>query len=192
MELKRGADAFELRPTSGFADPEAHHRSRAAPLLVIDNLVPIRTSWSNIAAGKHLRRRRKLLPRVRAKAPLTYQQFRARATARNVRRLLWLDGAAIIRFTMCHFSLVTTPADKLSHLQRIPHIDSLFGNELAFIHYLFKAGSRRDRLLSTSPDRLRSASTRRGRDEYFACVEEEKNGPNKPDAAYIDGDTRAL
>ena len=38
---------------------------------------------------------------------------------------------------MCHFSLVTQPPEKLAFLQRVPHIDSVRGDGLATVHYLF-------------------------------------------------------
>lgn len=43
-----------------------------------------------------------------------------------------------MRFTICHYSLVTTPPGKLAAIQRIPHIDSLGRDGLASIHCLFK------------------------------------------------------
>ena len=55
-------------------------------------------------------------------------------------------SASGLRFTGCHFSLVTTPSEKLDpHGNSIPHVDSRFSQrELAFVHYLFRDESRRD------------------------------------------------
>ena len=93
-----------------------------------------------------------------------------------------------LRFTMCHFSLVTTPAEKLDYLQRIPHVDSVLGNELAMIHYLFSrdlGGTAFYRHRSTGFEYVDEA--RRAR--YLACLEEDKKGPDSPEARYINGST---
>jgi len=158
-----------------------------APLLVIDNVVADADELVEYAASRYYGDGGYYYPGVRAKAPLTYQRF-------VLERLAGLfagtfDVAADrLRFTMCQLSLVTTPAANLSHLQRIPHIDSIFGNELAFIHYLFRrnlGGTAFYRHRRTGFEVIDLAR----REQYFACVEEEKNGPNHPNAAYINGST---
>jgi hypothetical protein len=47
------------------------------------------------------------------------------------------DG--VLTLSMCHYSLITTPATELTPPQRIPHVDSCAKSGLATIHYLFKA-----------------------------------------------------
>jgi hypothetical protein len=158
-----------------------------APLLVFDNLVAEAGQLVEIAAAKPYGGVESYYPGIRAKTPLTYQQF----VLENLRDLFveyfGLAGRSL-RFTACHFSLVTTPPEKLAHLQRIPHIDSLNGNELAFIHYLFTrdmGGTAFYRHRSTGFEVIDQAR----RDQYYSAVEEEKNGPNKPAQGYIGGDT---
>jgi hypothetical protein len=158
-----------------------------APLLVIDNLLANAEQLVELAAGKLFGDVVSYYPGVRAKAPLSYQQFVLEKLRGLLADYFGLRGHAL-RFTMCHFSLVTTPADKLAHLQRIPHFDSLLGSELAFIHYLFK----RD-LGGTAFYRHRRTGfeviDQGRRAEYLRCIEEEKDGPNKPQIQYINGDT---
>ena len=93
-----------------------------------------------------------------------------------------------VRFTACHYSLVTTPPEKLTYLQRIPHIDSVASKELAFVHYLFKAD-----LGGTAFYRHRKTGfeyvDQDRKPEYLRCLEEEKLGPHSPPAEYIHGDT---
>src|SRR4029078_12554032 len=48
-----------------------------------------------------------------------------------------LQGRSL-QFSMSHYSLVTTPPEKRPAIHRIPPVDSLNGNGLATIHYLFK------------------------------------------------------
>ena len=158
-----------------------------APLLVIDNLVANADELVELAAGKYFGDVVSYYPGIRAKAPLSYQQF-VLEQLRGVFTDYFGLQEHTLRFTMCHFSLVTTPPEKLEHLQRIPHIDSLLGSELAFIHYLFKrnhGGTAFYRHRKTGFEVIDQAR----RAEYMACVEEEKNGPNKPQIQYIDGDT---
>jgi hypothetical protein len=158
-----------------------------APLLVIDNLVSDPDALVEQAAGKVFGDVTSYYPGLRSKAPLTYQQF-VLGHMRGLFGEYFGLQAGTVRFTACHFSVVTTPADKLSHLQCIPHIDSVFGNELAFVHYLFKAdfgGTAFYRHRRTGFEVINQAR----QSEYFASVEEEKHGPNKPERHYINGST---
>jgi len=158
-----------------------------APLLVIDNVVAAPGDLVDVAASKQFGDGGEYYPGVRARAPLSYQQFIIERLGGLFTEHFKLAGNKL-RFTMCHFSLVTTPPQKLEHLQRIPHIDSVFGHELAFIHYLFTG-----RLGGTAFYRHRATRFEvidmARRNEYFACVEAERLGPNNPGAAYINGST---
>jgi hypothetical protein len=159
----------------------------AAPLLVIDNFVADPEVLVELAAGKFFGDVASYYPGVRSKAPLTYQQF-VLGHMRGLFAEYFGLQPGTIRFTMCHFSIVTTPPAMLSYLQCIPHIDSVYGNELAFVHYLFKrdhGGTAFYRHRRTGFEVIDIAR----RSEYFACVEEEKHGPNKPEVRYINGST---
>ena len=158
-----------------------------APLVVVDNLVANPEELVNLASTKLFGDVTSYYPGVRAKVPLTYQQFIINTLREVCSGYFGLDASGL-RFTACHFSLVTTPQEKLTYLQRIPHVDSLFANQLAFIHYLFTAD-----LGGTAFYRHRKTgfeSVDQGRKpEYWWHVEEEQNGPNSPPAQYINGDT---
>jgi hypothetical protein len=158
-----------------------------APLLVVDNLVSDPDALIELAAGKFFGEVTSYYPGVRAKAPLSYQQY-VLDQFRGLFGEYFHVQPGTIRFTMCRFSVVTTPADKLAHLQCIPHVDSVFGNELAFVHYLFKrdlGGTAFYRHRRTGFEVIDLAR----QSEYFACVEEEKLGPSKPEVRYINGST---
>src|SRR3990170_1310866 len=149
-----------------------------APLMVFDNLVANAEEMVELAAGKQFGDVVSYYPGVRAKVPLSYQRFIIEQF-RGVFAEYFGMNAAALRFTNCHFSLVTTPPEKLSHLQRIPHIDSVAGNELAFIHYLFKAklgGTAFYRHRGTGFEYVDEAR----KSQYLRQVEEEKNGPHSP------------
>jgi hypothetical protein len=89
---------------------------------------------------------------------------------------------------MCHYSLVTTPADQLELLQRIPHVDSVATNGLASIHYLFRknlGGTAFYRHRATGFESLDESRNER----YFRTLAAECAGPDAPAPGYINGDT---
>jgi hypothetical protein len=158
-----------------------------APLIVIDNLIANPDELVNLAAGKMFGDVVSYYPGVRAKVPLTYQRFVIEQMREVFADYFGLD-AGTLRFTACHFSLVTTPPEKLTYLQRIPHIDSLSRTELAFIHYLFKTdlgGTAFYRHRKTGFESIDQAR----KPEYWRHIEEEQTGPHSPPAQYIIGDT---
>ena len=178
MELKPHPDQVVRRLTIG---------REQAPLLVIDNVVANADDLLELAAGKILSDDTTYFPGVRAKAPLSYQRFILEQFHGLFVEYFGLTGVTL-RFTACHFSLVTTPPERLKHLQRIPHVDSAAGNELAFVHYLFK-----NDLGGTAFYRHRSTGFEvvdySRKLHYFEEVERENNGPNKAPPEYINGDT---
>ncbi len=157
-----------------------------APLLVIDNvtdadaLVATASTLPFTSASRYY-------PGIRAPAPVEYAQLVASHMAKTFARYFGLEGTSL-RYTMCHYSLVTTPAEKLSPLQRIPHVDSVGKDGLATIHYLFRknlGGTAFYRHRATgfeSLDEARQAT-------YWNALEAEIRGPDAPGAAYINGDT---
>lgn len=108
-----------------------------APLVVIDNLLANAEQIIDLAAAKVFVDDGTHFPGIRAKAPLGYQQVVLEQLRKWSGPVFSLPPGSLT-FTGCHFSLVTRPVEQLYHLQCIPHIDSMLGHELAFIHYLFK------------------------------------------------------
>jgi len=158
-----------------------------APLLVIDSLLDNADALVELAARKHYGDVVSYYPGIRAKAPLTYQQFILDKLRGVIGEFFELEPRSL-RFTDCHFSIVTTPADKLEYLQWIPHTDSMFGTELAMLHYLFKrnlGGTAFYRHRATGFEYVDFAR----RPSYLACVDQESNGPHRPAAGYITGST---
>ncbi len=158
-----------------------------APLLVIDNLVSDADSLVDLAATKIYGGVATYYPGIRAKVPLTYQQFVLDRFGPLFSEYFDLAGAKL-RFTACHFSIVTTPPEKLEYLQRIPHTDSFLGSQLAFVHYLFKADLGGTAFYRHRKTGFEVIDETRGA-EYLRCLEEEKHGPLAPPPGYINGDT---
>jgi hypothetical protein len=159
----------------------------AAPLAVIDDVVADPGELRAIAAGKMFAGVTSYYPGIRAKAPLSYTQFILTEFAELFATHFGLGGRSL-RMTQCHFSLVTTPPEKLSYLQSIPHVDAYSSDELAFVHYLFEAD-----LGGTAFYRHRRTGyefvDRERKQHFISVVQEEMNGPHRPAPGYINGDT---
>lgn len=157
------------------------------PLLVVDNVIAEPQSLVELAAGKLFGDNASYFPGVRAKVPLTLQRFLLDTLGGEISAAFGLKSG-VMRFTACHFSLVTTPPHKLTYLQRIPHIDSMFGNELALMFYLFK-----DPLGGTAFYRQRKTGFEYvdlpRKADYWRCVEEEQGAVESGEPRYITGDT---
>jgi uncharacterized protein DUF6445 len=158
-----------------------------APLLVIDNFVSDADELVANAASKPYAASMRYFPGVRSKASLAYQQLFDTELKPTLLDFFGLQGTTL-RFGMCHYSLITTPADKLATLQRIPHVDSLGWQGLATIHYLFRkklGGTAFYRHRKTGFEYLDEAR----QETYLQCLVRECDGPDAPAAEYINGDT---
>ena len=158
-----------------------------APLLVIDNVLADADALVELAASKYFGDVASYYPGVRAKAPLSYQQYILQQFGGLFAECFGLQPGTI-RFSSCHFSLVTTAPDELEPAQRIPHTDSQFSNELAFVHYLFKrdlGGTAFYRHRKTGFEVVDHAR----KPGYLACVDEEGRGPDRAASGYIHGST---
>ena len=158
-----------------------------APLLVVDNLMANADQLVDLAASKVFTDVPGYFPGIRAKVPLTYQQ-RVINTLREHIADTFGVVASTLHFTNCHFSLVTTPGDRLALLQRIPHVDSMLSSELALMHYLFKSD-----LGGTAFYRHRSTGFEyvnvERNDRYCRLISAELGGPDSPRPGYISSDT---
>ena len=158
-----------------------------APLVVIDDLVADPEELVHDAVLKKFAPPQSYYPGMRAKAPLSYQMF----LIGELRGLLcdyFELEARSLRFSMCHYSVVTTPPAQLTALQRIPHVDSNDARGLASIHYLFKAdfgGTAFYRHRATGFEYVDESR----RSTYYPILEKELSGPAAPGPEYIDGDT---
>lgn len=158
-----------------------------APLLIIDNFVADPDRLVRKAATAQFVPGGRYYPGIRAKAPPSYEHF---LTARLQPLLAEHFGAQSrsLRLSMCHFSLVTTPAAQLTLLQCLPHVDSLAAEGFATIHYLFK-----EKLGGTAFYRHRATGYEYLDDVrgpvYSRALEAECAGPERPLSEYINGNT---
>lgn len=164
-----------------------HIGQEKQPLMVVDALVDDPGALVEVAASKAFGDNASYFPGIRAKVPLTFQRFLLDTLGDDIAQLFELKASAL-RFTACHFSLVTTPPQKLTYLQRIPHIDSLNGSELALMFYLFEkplGGTAFYRQRMTGFEYVDHAR----RDEYWRYVEAEQAAVERTAPGYITGDT---
>lgn len=158
-----------------------------APLLVVDNFISDPDAL--VEQAKHLSYEPPKLayPGIRAMAPRDYQQFLLRELGPKIIEFFELEGRKL-RFSMCHYSLITKPPEELSMVQRIPHVDSFDSNGLATIHYLFRqnmGGTAFYRHRKTGFEIINEARKL----DYFTALDAEMRGPHVPAPEYINGDT---
>ncbi|MET0533000.1 MAG: DUF6445 family protein [Steroidobacter sp.] len=158
-----------------------------APLLVIDNFVAEPERLIKKAATAQFAPGGRFYPGIRAKAPPSYEHFLATYLQPLLVEHFGLASRSL-RLTMCHYSLVTTPAAQLNPMQRIPHVDSLAREGFATIHYLFKGNLGGTAFYRHRATGYESLNEVRG-PEYFRVLESENAGPDRPEEKYINGDT---
>lgn len=158
-----------------------------APLLVVDDFAEDPDGLVRRAVPKHFTVTTRSFPGLRTKAPRSYRHELVERLKETLVEFFELDGRSL-SFSMCHYSVVTTPPGELSVMQRIPHIDSVDGSGLATVHYLFRkplGGTAFYRHRKTGFEYVDAAR----KDAYFTMLQEELEGPDAPPAAYIKGDT---
>lgn len=161
--------------------------AEGAPLLVIDQLVADPERLVRKAAQHDFQPQGAMFPGVRARAPLGYEQFLATTLKPYLDDFFGLPPGQFA-FPMCHYSLVTTPPGQLAFLQRVPHIDSVRGDGLATVHYLFHGnwgGTAFYRHRHTGYEYVDESR----REAYFRRLEEESQGRDAPGGGYIGEDT---
>jgi len=158
-----------------------------APLLVVDNFIENAETLVEYVVDKKFEESHRYYPGIRFEATKEYRQLFVKELSSHVLGFFNISGTRLA-YAMCHYSLVTTPPEKLTLLQRIPHFDSLESNGIATVHYLFNKP-----LGGTAFYRHRKTGFEyidEGRKlEYFRSLESENDGPNIPEPAYINGDT---
>jgi len=104
------------------------------PVVLIDSYVRDAELLRTHAASQFWQRLGPHYPGVRAPAPATYLNERADLLKRVLIEVFDMtNGAELVE---SNFSLVTTPPEQLSPIQRLPHFDSLDRGRLALLHYL--------------------------------------------------------
>ncbi|MEH6548808.1 MAG: DUF6445 family protein [Pseudomonadales bacterium] len=158
-----------------------------SPLLVIDNFVENPDCLAELAARLNFSRTFQYYPGIRAPAPKAFEQLIRSDLQSTILEYFELD-ARTLEFSGCDYSLVTTEPKQLNLYQRIPHFDSLDGDILASIYYLFKGeqgGTSFYRHRKTGYEYLDESR----KHAYAKSLEGVNGTADIPPAAYINGDT---
>lgn len=153
------------------------------PLVTIDDLAPDPEVLRQAAAGAAFAPSRQHYPGVRAPLPEEYLAgvmpavLRAAAYTFRVRRLRIVDAS---------FSMVTTPPNRLTLHQRVPHCDAFARERLALIHYLSPQDSGGTAFYRHRATGFETIDEHR-REGFFATLGREVAA--HPPAGYIAGDT---
>lgn len=179
--------AMQLSLNSNLTANVYHLGDEQSPVLVIDNFLQDADMLVEHACQLHFVQNSPFYPGIRAPAPIGFQSFLLAALSRQLKQVFELKGSKL-GLSLCQYSLVTTPADQLTLLQRIPHFDSTKRDELAAVFYLFK-----EDLGGTAFYRHNKTGYEYIDDErripYFKSLESENGSGNIPQQGYINGDT---
>jgi len=181
--MSKTVDSINLSPGSVHLDRIG---TAQAPVLVIEGLDPDPDGLVNAAAAiPSFGLRPPYYPGIRAPAPREYAARLMNRLAEPIARAFGWQGIGLIE---ANFSLVTTPAEALVPIQRIPHIDGTNPDELAVLHYLCGP-----ELGGTSFYRHRSTQfeiiTPQNLETWMGAVNREVGERGMPPAQYVDGDT---
>ena len=158
-----------------------------APLLIVDNLVAEPELLVQKAAGSNFSPQGAFFPGLRARAPLSYRQFLADFLKPLLPALRMQPG--VLTFPMAHYSLVSQPVAQLVFQQRIPHVDSVAGNGLATVHYLFRGDWGGTAFYRHRQSGFEVVDATR-REAYFRTLDDQRRSHDFPDTGYISGDTK--
>jgi len=165
----------------------SHYGEDKSPILIVDNFLANAEQLIDHAAEQRYGDAGRYYPGMRVKVPEEYLYLLADDLKDRVFDCFQLAGDRL-RYSANHYSIVTTPPEKLNLLQRIPHFDALDSDGLAMIHYLFKkplGGTAFYRHRKTGFEYIDESR----KVEYFQSLESENDGSNMPGAAYINSDT---
>ncbi|MDP2716882.1 DUF6445 family protein [Rheinheimera sp.] len=168
---------------------QRHIGHEQSPLLIVDNFIAKPELLLADAGQRRFVANSPYYPGVRAPAPQAYQQVLLQSLAPLLSEFFALP-AGTLSFSVCHYSLVTTPPDQLKLLQRIPHFDTTERHALAAVHYLFHDDQGGTAFYRHRKTGFETIDNNRA-PVYFRAMEAENGGPNIPgrDAGYINGDT---
>ena len=112
--------------------------AEAQPVIVIDDVLAAPERWRALAARARYGRIGPFYPGLRAIVPAEAAAAMREALAGPVGEAFGLDPVPPVLETF--FSIVTTPAEALAPIQRLPHFDGLEPERIAILIYLSGAG----------------------------------------------------
>lgn len=161
-----------------------------SPVLVIDNLIANPEQLIDIACAQQFTQGGVFYPGIRAVTPLEYQKFLIAAVCPLLVNFFKLPESKL-GFSLCHFSLVTTPATTLNSYQRIPHVDAVDQHSLATLHYLFNKPLGGTDFYRHRATGFETVNEQR-KEHYFSMLQQERAAMEQTSASYMNGDTNTF
>lgn len=155
------------------------------PVVVVDGFHPDPDGLRAHAVASAFEPARHHYPGTRAALPPDYFDAVRPALALVLREVFGVAGGTDL--IDASFSIVTTPPDRLSVPQRLPHVDAVDAGRIALVHYLSPEGSdgtafyRHRRTGFESIDRARAGT-------YYPLLDAELTG-HPPQPGYMNGST---
>lgn len=169
------------------AAPEVHHYgTEQAPVVVIDDFSVNANTLLDDARTQHFGAGGQHYPGHRAPAPRQYLSERMDLLNTVLTETFEMRSGA--RLIECSYSLITTPPEALTPIQRLPHFDTTERGWIALLHYLCPAeqgGTAFYRHRATGFE----AITPSRQDAYDAALHAEIDKTGLPPARYFTGST---
>ena len=163
-----------------------HVGDEREPAIVIDDVLAVPDAWRELAAKRRYERIGPHYPGVRAVVPAQAAAEMRDEMAELIGEVFALDPVPPV--LECFFSIVTTPAERLAPIQRLPHVDGLERSRIAVLIYLSGAeqgGTAFYRQRATGFETVDAARFSR----YEAALNAGVAEHGLPPPAYIAGDT---
>lgn len=155
------------------------------PVVIIDDFAADPEAWRADAAHRHFEPLGAYYPGVRAPVPEARLAELLAALAPIADDVFGVTDLSLIEAL---YSIVTTPADALAPIQRLPHFDGLEHERLALLHFLSPdetSGTAFYRHRATGYEYVDAARYQR----YDAALRDDLAQHGMPPASYIQGDT---
>lgn len=111
-----------------------HQGSERQPVVVIDDVLADAGRWRDLAAGVDYRRIGAHYPGIRSPFPEDASEGMRKELEPLLASTFEMDPVPPV--FECYFSIVTTPPQALSPIQRLPHVDGLERDRIAILIYL--------------------------------------------------------
>ena len=160
--------------------------TQAQPLAIVDNFHPDPDALRAFAAAQAFEPGRNHYPGLRAALPPDYLAEVGPALAAVLSGVFYHNAAAAL--IDASYAMVTTPADRLTLAQRLPHVDAVDPGRIALVHYLSpesRDGTAFYRHRATGTETLDAARAA----DYYARLNAELAQGAPPAPSYIAGST---
>lgn len=162
--------------------------TEAEPVLLVDSFIENALELKEIAINdNNFPIVESYYPGIRKPIPLAYTLALAKNLSPYIEGHLGCNLRKV-RTAASRFSIVTTPAEELSLLQRIPHIDAPSKNSLAAVHYLANVSDSGTSLYRHRQSGFEFVDAARYRG-YMEIINSQFSTPASYPQGYICGDT---